>query len=847
VRVVAAIPSIALLTGCVLGLAGGETALLAPAAGLGVAVSVPAAFAALIRGHVFMLASAVALGFFAGGVRLADNAWRHVWPAPLRVEFERIARDARFQAEQQGRRLPEDADASAEVVGVLTTDAAETPKGASLSVDVFGVRGLEAPDGRRRIEPGRQLGASAPLGGILVTVLGSLARERAGEWRAGRSLRFPAQLRRPARYLDPGVPDAEHALARRGVTLVGTVKSGALVDVLAKGSWPNEALAAARAFARRAITNAVGRWHPQSAAIVAAIVIGDRSTLDDSIQRRLQEAGTYHVIAISGGNIAILAGLIVGGFRVAGRHGRGAMASAIGILIVYSAFVGGGASVNRATVMAVLYFGGRLFDQRSPPVNTLALAAGLLVLTNPLSISDAAFVLTFGATIGILIIVPAFGGQTLPFAARAFASMLIASAAAEVLLFPIGALFFSRVTFAGLALNFLAIPLMSIAQVAGMAVVPLAVLPQLVGAAAGWVAHLGASGLIWSADLVRFAPAVTWRVAAPPLPACFIYYACFAAAWIGWQRYRTVPAGHEPRANCVGRYFPACMAVGAALWILVDPHSLFASNGDGRLHATFIDVGQGDAAFIVFPLGSTLLVDTGGLGFSSSFDVGERVVAPVIRSAGFRRVGRLALTHGDPDHIGGALAIMREFRPREIWEGIPVPRLDALAALRAEAMDIGARWSNVHAGDSVTVDGVMVRAMYPEREDWERQKVRNDDSLVLELRWQDVSVLLTGDIGRVPEQRIASTLAPARLRVVKVPHHGSLTSSSPAFVQRVKPLIAVVSAGRNNHYGHPSPEVVERYTSAGAQVYRTDRDGAVTVDTDGRAIWVHTFAASGRR
>jgi competence protein ComEC len=845
VRVVAAIPSIALLAGAALVFAIDDKSLPLPVADGGIAVSVAVALAALVRGRVFTLAAAVAMGFFAGGARLADHAWRHAWPAPLRFEFERIARQARIRAAQQGRRLPEDPEASAEVIGVLTTDAAETPNGVSLSVDVFGIRGLEPPD-ESRPALGGQLRASAPLGGILVTVLGSLASERAGEWRAGRSLRFPAQLRRPARYLDPGVPDAERALARRGVTLVGTVKSGALVDVLAKGSWPDEALATARSFARRAISDTVGRWHPQSAAIVAAIVVGDRSSLDDSIQRRLQEAGTYHVIAISGGNIAILAGLIVGGFRVAGRHGRGATASAIAILVVYDAFVGGGASVNRATVMAVLYFGGRLFDQRSPPVNAVAIAAGLLVLANPLSMIDPAFVLTFGATIGILVIVPAFDGKGLPFAARAVTSMFLASAAAEVLLFPIGALLFSRVTFAGLALNFLAIPLMSVAQVAGMVVVPLAVLPWPAAAAAGWVAHVGATGLIWSANLVRFAPAVTWRVAAPALPACIVYYACVAAAWTGWQRYRTVLGSGETCAFRVGRYVSASTAVGAALWILIDPHSLFAPRGDGCLHATFIDVGQGDAAFIVFPLGSTLLVDAGGLGFSSSFDVGERVVAPVIRSVGFRRVGRVALTHGDPDHIGGALSIIREFRPREIWEGIPVPRLDALAALRTEAMAVGARWSNVHAGDSITIDGVIVVALHPEREDWERQKVRNDDSLVLELQWQDVSVLLTGDIGRVPEQRIVSARAPARLRVVKVAHHGSLTSSSPAFVEWLKPSIAVVSAGRSNHYGHPVPEVLARYTSAGAQVYRTDRDGAVTVDTDGRSIRVHTFSASGR-
>jgi competence protein ComEC len=120
--------------------------------------------------------------------------------------------------------------------------------------------------------------------------------------------------------------------------------------------------------------------------------------------------------------------------------------------------------------------------------------------------------------------------------------------------------------------------------------------------------------------------------------------------------------------------------------------------------------------------------------------------------------------------------------------------------------------------------------------------VRNDDSLVLELRWRDVSILLTGDIGRVPELSIAPGLPPSRLRIVKVPHHGSLTSSTWEFVRAARPQIAVASAGRSNHFGHPVPEVLERYQSLGAEVFRTDADGAVMVDSDGWNLKVHTFA-----
>jgi competence protein ComEC len=161
--------------------------------------------------------------------------------------------------------------------------------------------------------------------------------------------------------------------------------------------------------------------------------------------------------------------------------------------------------------------------------------------------------------------------------------------------------------------------------------------------------------------------------------------------------------------------------------------------------------------------------------------------------------------------------------------------------LRVATEAAGARWANVYRGDRVNVDGVDVIARHPPAADWERQKVRNDDSMVLELRWREVSVLLTGDIGKPVEPGIASTVAPARLRVIKIPHHGSLTSSSTAFVEALHPRIAVASAGRANHFGHPVPEVMERYRAIGAETFRTDQDGAVTITTDGSTINVGTF------
>jgi competence protein ComEC len=246
-----------------------------------------------------------------------------------------------------------------------------------------------------------------------------------------------------------------------------------------------------------------------------------------------------------------------------------------------------------------------------------------------------------------------------------------------------------------------------------------------------------------------------------------------------------------------------------------------------------------------FPNGGTLLVDAGGLSSPSSFDVGDRVVAPVLRDAGVRRVQSLALTHGDADHVGGAPSILREFKPYDVWEGIPVPRLGALADLRETTSRGGIRWVNVQRGDTMAIDGVQVIVRHPAVAEWERQRVRNDDSIVIELLWRQVSIVLTGDIGKEAEHAVAPHFEPARLRIVKVPHHGSRSSSTPEFVGALQPRIAVVSAGRGNRFGHPAQAVLDRYRRAGAAMFRTDRDGAVTVETDGEAVEVTTY--TGRR
>jgi competence protein ComEC len=210
-----------------------------------------------------------------------------------------------------------------------------------------------------------------------------------------------------------------------------------------------------------------------------------------------------------------------------------------------------------------------------------------------------------------------------------------------------------------------------------------------------------------------------------------------------------------------------------------------------------------------------------------------------------RRLDYLLVTHGDLDHLGGALAVLRDFHPREVWAGVPVARSAPLQMLQRAARDARVPWRWLQHGDRLELGGAALLVHHPPPPDWERQYVRNDDSVVLEARLGEVSVLLSGDISRAVEPEVLARLAPARLRVVTAPHHGSLTSSGEAWVAALEPAVVLVSAGRGNLFGHPAPAVIERYRTVRAEIFRTDQDGQIDVVTDGRSVDVHTF--TGRR
>ncbi len=689
-----------------------------------------------------------------------------------------------------------------ELRGQAASDAMELPERWVLVLDV------------RSIRVG---GSERPLAGrVRVSVRGGAPRPEVIE---GDELRAWVRLRLPSNFGNPGAFDRVAHARRAGVHALGYCKSPRLVSVVGRADlgWLRDSAARTRRWARHRLRLLMPPGVEQG--IVRAMVLGDRTGLDPETTEAFRVAGTYHVLAISGAHVALLAAVLIWG---SGRLGLGPVPMAaivIGCLAFHAELVGGNVPVVRAATMASVLMLGRCWDLEADMANLLGGAAALLLLARPSAVGDLGFQLSFAAALGIILLTPGLlaAAPRLPLRLE---MALAASLAAQAALLPLLTAHFHRLAPAALLLNLVAVPLAGAVLLSGIAMLlASAAVPPVAGLLADF-GYCAAHALVQTGEVARRFPALDPRIPSPPFWAVALWVLALFAS-LGARRRRCWML-----LACVG-------FVGLAFGRDPDPI-------DGRLHLTVLDVGQGDCLVLRSPLGRFWLVDTGG-SYSGGFDVGEAVVAPYLWSRGVRRLDKLLVTHAHQDHVGGAPFLLRALAVGETWEGpaaLGAPLYEGLSS-DLEASAVARR--TVFRGVSVDWDGVRVEVLGPVRPRQAPATVRNEDSVVLRLVLGNVGFLLTGDLEGPGE----AALGEAPATVLKVPHHGGRDSSTPGFLRSTRPAVAVFSVGRRNSFGHPAPEVVRRYQGLGCRIFRTDHDGAVTVSTDGTRVWVRTFHGGG--
>lgn len=651
-------------------------------------------------------------------------------------------------------------------------------------------------------------GARGPGGAVLPRRLRLGWYQHPPALRAGGCWRLTVRLKRPHGFRNPGGFDYEGWLFRSGVGATGYVRARA--SAVPDGAhW---SLDRARQILAARIDAALGADPYRG--ILRALAVGDRSAIPRAQRTVLKATGTAHLVAISGLHIGLVAGLALWCVGLLWRY-SGAVrlwpaprAAAVGALVAafgYALLAGLSLPTRRALIMLTVVLGARLMGRATAPARTLCLALLVVLIWEPTAVLGAGLWLSFAA-VAVILYVGAGGSVR-----RGRLRWLGLQWRITLGLLPLLLIWFQQAGLLAPLANLLAVPWI------GFAVVP----PTLAGTAAL------AAGLPWGGDLLGFAagalkwlwPLLSWAAALPgtqwvqpsPPPWTWVPATLGTLLLLGP---RGLPA----------RWLGALYLAPLFAWVPPAPPP-------GALRLTLLDVGQGLAA-VVRTHRHVLVYDTGPR-FGPEFDAGAAVLVPYLRSRGIRRIDRLVVSHGDNDHIGGAASLLQQLPVSRILTSVPA-RLTR-GAVRCER---GQHWR---------WDDVEFRILHPAAGSRMRG---NDASCVLRIAGSAGAVLLTGDIEAPAERALLSDGARAlRARVLVVPHHGSRSSSTPAFVAAVRAQLALLPVGYRNRFRLPSEEVLARYRRAGARLLDTASAGAITIRLlpGERAPQVRTYRGSVRR
>ena len=715
----------------------------------------------------------------------------------------------------------------------------------------------------------------------------------------GDSIRAPIRLRRPHVYRNPGGFDyARYLESIEDLYWEGTIKGPALVEKLPaenQGLYNSARLLVPHIRDRllRGIDHLYPPWSAEGrdGAVLKAVLLGERSSLDSDTIEDFRRSGLYHLLVIAGLHVGLLVLLAELGLRVLrlGEYTRSAFVLAF--LLGYASLVEQRAPTLRASLMIIAFLLARLLYRRHVALNAIGLAALLLLLARPPWLFESGFQLSFCAALLIAgLVAPILARTTEPYRSSllqihavdrdpslaprlaqfrldvrsliaglrarvafldrhpAFADALVTGPirallwTANIVLFSVvlqlGLLLpmveiFHRVTFAGIALNALAIPVMTVLLAVALPTMVLAVIVPFLGLWASKLVALAAGGLFFLARLPHLPAWLSYRAPDPPL-------------WVAWGSALSIVA-----AACVlgwSRWaFGACLTAAAVFSVLLCHHPFASRLPRGVLEVTALDCGGGEALLVVLPDQSTILF--GACGGRSRpnrgatgrrrWDPGENIVSPYLWWRGLGSIDVLVLADTHADHLAGLSTLAENFRVGEFWHGevLPTPPYEELKqSLRRR----GVRVRQVAAGDAVVRGSTRVQILWPSAHSQWARDPSPDDAVVVRIVDGNSTVLVPGDISSPVERQLVNSRAQLAGQVLKVAHQGAKSYSSPEFLARVSPEVAIVTGEGSSL---PNPETLARLRAVGARILRPDIDGAVTVEMKGSVLTVHTYGA----
>ena len=717
-----------------------------------------------------------------------------------------------------------------------------------------------------------------------------LAPFRTLDLRYGSRIQVATTLDRIGNYRNPGVSTLSEYLDRRDFDATGIVRSPASI-VRLEDTRVFPPLAWLYAWRERLQRTIDSRFAPETAGVLDAALLGNRYNLSRDASDRFREGGTFHVLVISGLHISFIGAVV---FLIVRRVTKRRLVQFLLPAIVvwaYSFAVGAEASVVRASLMFTFAGLATIIFRQASSLNALGGAALVLLIRSPKELFDPSFQLTFLSVLAIVVIAwplllnfSAIGSwrptRSTPFpptcsrVLKSFCEILfwsertwareldrsshhcrlfktrvgawleryhlqrflryifgavVVSASVQLLLLPLMIFYFHRLSLASLLLNIVVGLLLAILVGVAMLALLISEISSTIASPLLKLSNAIEWVMVHSVDPFSDLGLASLRLPEYSGPAALIYavyYVPLLVLVIALSHWRPLASQTERKCRLHRVITPLAVAQLLLLAILV-AHPFSSGRADGKLRVDFLDVGQGDSAFVTMPDGTTLLVDGGGrpafpVANNSARRIGETVVSEYLWWRGLSSIDYVVATHDDTDHIDGLHDVMKNFSVKAALVG-PQTRLETPTHVET-----------IRAGDAMRFGEVDVSVLWPPAEG---ARSDNDNSVVLQIKFGERIILLTGDIEKAAEK----ALTVSHSDVVKVPHHGSKTSSTEGLVQATKPTFAIISVGRNSIFGHPHEEVVQRWKSNGATVLTTGEYGTITVRTDGKDLNLETF------